>query len=144
MTRFSHIQDHLDTNVPAWKFLGARLVKIEEGYSEVELPFRSELANSFGAVQGGLVTAVADAAGSIALSTKLPPGTVVVTLEIKMNYLNFSKGDIIARGRALKWGSRIGVSSIEVVTPDGSVSAVALATYTFKFPAPKPANKESV
>ena len=60
------------SRIPAVHFLGIKLVDVSEGRAVLELPFRPELCNSLGNIQGGFITALADAAGGMALYTLLP------------------------------------------------------------------------
>ena len=118
-------------SIPAWDLLGAHLSEVEEGIARVRLPFRPDLRNSQGNIQGGILTAAADASGGWALLTLLPPGTVVATVEIKLNFLKPVKQDILAEGRVIRLGACLGISSLSVETASGKAAA-GIATYFFK------------
>lgn len=120
--------------IPAWKHIGAVVAKVEEGYAEVELTFVPQLANYLGVLQGGFVTAIADAAGGWALATLIERESLITTVELKVNFLLPIQQDVVAKGRVLRCGTKIGVSSIEVCLKDGEVTAAGIGTYYLKRP----------
>jgi acyl-CoA thioesterase len=117
------------SRIPAVHFLGVRLVEVSEGSAVLELPFRSELCNSLGNIQGGFITALADAAGGLALYTLPPPKYAVPTISLEINFLEPARNTIKAHGRVLRCGSGVGTSYIEVFDASGSLVAVSLASY---------------
>ncbi|HDM74858.1 MAG TPA: PaaI family thioesterase [Deltaproteobacteria bacterium] len=119
----------LSKNIPAWKFLGVQVLKLDKGFAELELPFRSDLINSMGVIQGGFITAIADAAGGWAILTFLDSEVLITTIELKINFLKPARDDIIARGRALHVGSAIGTSQVDVMLKNGELIAAGIATY---------------
>lgn len=120
--------------IPAWKHIGAVLARAGKGYAEVELPFVPQLANSLGVLQGGFVTAIADAAGGWALATLIEPESLITTVELKVNFLLPIRQNVVARGRVLRCGTKIGVSSLEICLQDGDIAAVGIGTYYLKQP----------
>ncbi|MBL0716145.1 MAG: PaaI family thioesterase [Desulfosarcina sp.] len=119
-------------HVPARNLLGAHLLEVDEGVARVCLPFRPELGNYFGAIQGGILTAVADMAGGWALLTLSPPKTLIVTVEIKLNFLKPSKEEVRADGQVIQLGANLGISSLSIVTLSGKRIAVGIGTYFLK------------
>lgn len=123
-----HIRERL-TRIPAVRFLGIRLVALEPGRVRLELPFRQEFCNSLGMLQGGFVTAVADAAGGLAALTTVPPGWVAPTIELKINFLEPIRSTVVATGTVLRSGSHVVASSMEVHLEDGTLAAAGIATF---------------
>ncbi|SFM94932.1 PaaI family thioesterase [Thermodesulforhabdus norvegica] len=114
---------------PALKLLGVVVRAVGKGEVELELPFRHELCNTLGSIQGGFITAVADAAGGWALISVLGPEFRVPTVEIKMNFLRPVTETMIARGRVLHTTNRLGTAYMEVVLSSGLLAAAGIGTY---------------
>ena len=125
---YTHVWTRIATGNPAWTLLGIRLGSLEPGRAVLNLSFRPEILNPSGNVQGGIVTALADAAGACALYTLLSPDQRVTSIELKINFLKPVNLDARAEGRVLHAGSRTGVSYVEVKTAD-DVVAVGLLTF---------------
>ena len=102
-------------------FMGAagfRIVAITPGNAEIALARRDDLLQFFGHFHGGIITALADHAAGIAVTSALPKGKIGVTVEIKVNFLAPADGhELIARANTLKM-SGIGVATVEVFTKD--------------------------
>ena len=118
--------------IPVWEHLGARLSNLSKGAAEVELPYNVKLDNSIQALQGGITTSIADAAGGWALLTLVKPGTKISTVELKINFLIPIREDVVAKGKVIHLGSAIGTSSIKVQFMDGRTAAIGIGTYYLK------------
>ncbi len=121
-------------NIPALKLLGVEPVYFKNGEVALKLPFNENLCNSLGIVQGGFITAVADAAGGWALISSLPRGYIAPTIEFKINFLRPVNADIIATGRVIHKTTRIGTAYIEVSFETGELTAVAIGSYRIVSP----------
>ncbi|MGH7360470.1 MAG: PaaI family thioesterase, partial [Candidatus Methylomirabilales bacterium] len=71
---------------PFWKFLGMELASAEEGVARVRLALRPDLKNSFGIMHGGVIGALVDSAGGLALLTTGVDGPIP-TVEYSLNFL---------------------------------------------------------
>jgi uncharacterized protein (TIGR00369 family) len=113
---------------------GFRIVAIEPGSAELVLPRRPDLLQFFGHFHGGIITALADHAAGIAITSSLPSGKIGVTVEIKVNFLSPADGnEIIARAKALKLSGSIGVATVEVFSKnDTSETLCAFCTATMR------------
>ena len=80
------------------------------------------------------MTAIADAAGGWALATLIEPESLITTVELKVNFLLRIQQNVVARGRVLRCGTRIGVSSLEICLKDEDITAVGIGTYYLKRP----------
>ncbi len=121
------------------RHLGARLVRVEPGLCEIVLPYSDQVTQQQGGFHGGAVGAVADIAGGYAALTQAPEGMEVTTVEFKINFLAaFRDGELHARGRVLRAGRRIIVTSAEVdhVDAAGKHNACAVMQQTLA-PVPK-------
>ncbi|MGA2054886.1 MAG: PaaI family thioesterase [Bradyrhizobium sp.] len=98
---------------------GFRIVTVRPGYAEVALPRRDELLQFFGHFHGGVITALADQAAGIAVTSSLPKGRIGVTVELKINFIDPARGsELIARAKTLKMSGSIGVATVEIFSKD--------------------------
>jgi uncharacterized protein (TIGR00369 family) len=100
---------------------GFRIVAIDPGHAEVAVARRPDLVQFFGHFHGGVITALADQAAGIAVTSGLPKGRIGVTIEIKVNFLAPADGgELVARAKTLKMSGSIGVATVEVFSKDGA------------------------
>jgi uncharacterized protein (TIGR00369 family) len=98
---------------------GFRIIAVQPGSAEVSLPRRDDLVQFFGHFHGGVITALADHAAGIAVTSGLPAGRIGVTVEIKVNFLSPADGsELIARAKTLKMSGSIGVATVEVFSKE--------------------------
>ena len=119
--------------------LGVQLIRVQAGEVELALPYSEQVTQQQGGFHGGALGALADIAGGYAALTLAPPGTEVVTIEYKINFLsNFQGGEVRATGRVTKAGKRIIVTTAEVIhlDPSGKRTACALMQQSI-MPVPK-------
>jgi uncharacterized protein (TIGR00369 family) len=122
-------------NNPVVHFVGIELLKAAAGKATMILPYRKELRNSMGVVQGGILAVLADVAGGVSLYSVLtdPLGVTIPTIEFKLNFLRPAlEEDTIARGRVTHHGRRIAVCQVDVSTENGTLLATGIFTYMIK------------
>ena len=107
--------------------IGASITVVEPGEVTIELPFRSDLAQQHGFIQGGVVTMIVDTACGYAALTRMSASAAVLTAEYKINFLSPAEGEkLIARGRVLKPGRALTVCYGDVhAVKDGQEKLVA-------------------
>ena len=123
------------SNNPIVEFVGIKLMEVVPGRSHLVLPYREELQNSMGVLQGGILGVLADVAGGVSLYSVLPdPVKVVIpTIEFKLNFLRPAGGqDVIACGRVAHHGRRIAVCQVDLGTEAESLLATGLFTYMIR------------
>ena len=99
--------------------LGARLLKVEKGRVEIELPYSEHITQQQGGFHGGAIGALADISAGYAGLTVLDPGLEITTVEYKINFLAaFQGGRLLARGQVVRTGRRVVVATAEVVHVD--------------------------
>ncbi|MGB8990587.1 MAG: PaaI family thioesterase [Desulfobaccales bacterium] len=114
---------------PFIKFVGIQAPQLGQGYARFVLPFKPELANSIGLMQGGVIAALADEAVAFALYSLVPEGEMINTVEMKINFLGAVKeGDVTAEAHIAKRGRTISLGEFEVRQADRLV-AKGLCTY---------------
>jgi uncharacterized protein (TIGR00369 family) len=113
---------------------GFRIIAARPGTAEVSLPRRPDLVQFFGHFHGGVITALADQAAGIAITSGLPAGRIGVTVEIKVNFLSPADGsELIARAKTLKMSGSIGVATVEVFSKnETSETLCAFCTATMR------------
>ena len=102
------------------KTIGARLLTVEPGVVEIELPFRSDLTQQHGFLHAGIVTTIADSACGYAALSLMAPQAAVLTVEYKVNLLAAARGErVVARGSVLRPGRTLTVCEADVVALEG-------------------------
>lgn len=105
--------------------IGARLVRVEPGEVEVELPFREELTQQHGFLHAGIVTTLVDSACGYAALSLMDRESAVLSVEYKVNLLAPAVGQLMrAVGRVIKPGRTLLVCSGEVVAIAGDSETV--------------------
>jgi uncharacterized protein (TIGR00369 family) len=114
---------------PIHYLTGLTLTSASEDEAAFELPASEWLcAPPRGRAQGGTVALAAEAALSAAIQTRLPAGTTLASVDLKVNFLRPLAADgriALARGRLVHAGRRIAVAGAEVLDADGRTVAVA-------------------
>jgi uncharacterized protein (TIGR00369 family) len=96
----------------AWN---ARLTSMTPGACEISLPMSAAVTQQHGYFHGGVIGTLADAAGGYAANTQLMPVSECLSAEYKINFVAPAIGDmLIARGKVLKAGKTLVVTSAEV------------------------------
>ena len=113
--------------------IGARLLRVEPGICVLALPYSGKVTQQQDGFHGGAIGALADIAGGYAGLTTAPDGMEVATIEYKINFMAaFQGGELQARGRVVKAGRRVIVTTAEVIHVDvgGKDSACAVMQQT--------------
>jgi acyl-CoA thioesterase len=114
---------------PFIKFVGIQVPELGKGYARFLLPFKPDLANSIGLLQGGVIAALADEAVAYALYSLVAEGETFNTVEMKINFLGAVKeGEVTAEAHIAKRGRTISLGEFEVRQADRLV-AKGLCTY---------------
>jgi uncharacterized protein (TIGR00369 family) len=104
----------------AMAHLGAELASVAPGAVEIRLPYRAEVSQQHGFFHGGVVATIGDSAGGYAAYTLMPRDASILTVEYKINLLAPAKGQaLVARGRVVKPGRTLSVTSVDVFAVDG-------------------------
>ena len=122
--------------LPFAELLGIELVRFEGGESELVMPLRRELTNSWDVAHGGAVMTLLDIALAHAARSPgqdgLPEGVGVVTIEMKTSFLRAGTGERLRGvGRVLRRTPSFAFCEGSVF--DGAGELAAHATGTFKY-----------
>jgi len=124
----SRVRARLAAN-PFVKFIGIQVPELGRGFARFLLPFKPELANSIGLLQGGVIAALADEAVAFALYSLVQEGETINTVEMKINFLAaVQEGEIEAVAQIAKRGRTISLGEFEVRQGERLV-AKGLCTY---------------
>lgn len=93
MTRAQQFLSNHKESLPG--ALGIELTEWDEARVVAQLRLDSRHLNEFGAVQGGIVMAIADIAGAFGAVLNLPEGYITTTLESKTNFLGRGAGNVL-------------------------------------------------
>ena len=95
--------------------LGARIVEVGDGACVIEAPIDARVTQHHGVGHAGLTFALGDTAAGYAAQTRMPEGSEVVTIEMKVNLIAPARGERLrATGRVVRAGRRLTVVTAEV------------------------------
>lgn len=110
--------------------LGARLVEIQPGRVQIEIPYSPGVTQQHGYFHAATVTAAADTAGGYAALTLMDADDEVLAVEFKVNLLRPAVGErLVATATVLKSGRTLTVCRSDVHAWSGS-DAVLVAVMT--------------
>ena len=112
------------------RWAGLELVRLERGSVEFALHIAPHHENLVGQLHGGMIATLADTATGVALRTVLDPGFDHVTVQLELHFLAAARGErIVARGKVVRAGRRIGYAEADVVDDEERLIAKASATF---------------
>ena len=127
--------------IPFNRFLGLRVLHVERGRVEMEIPWRAELIGDpmKPAVHGGVISTLADTAGGMAIWTALesPAQQRVSTIDLRIDYLRPGRPEaLVAEAVVVRAGRSVGVADIRVYQPSSRTEIIATGkgVYAIKTP----------
>jgi len=122
-------KERLRRSNPA-SYFGFQLVKAWRGRAVLRMPVLDLHKQIRRVVHGGVVAMLADTAGGFAAFLAAPQGTYVVTIEMKINFLEaVEHGAITADARVLRNGRTVSVVDCSVTDADRRLVGKALMTF---------------
>jgi len=112
---------------PIASFLKMRLVELTPGYAKIAMKLTPEHLNFNGMVFGGIVMAAADQAFAYATNSLVMP-SIATQFNIHLISGAAVGDELIAEGRVIKNGRRIGVTEMTVTNQAGKLIAKATGT----------------
>ncbi|BDB99937.1 esterase [Saccharolobus caldissimus] len=123
------LQKLLEENDPVFKYIGAEVLEIKEGYAKIQIPYKSELCRRGNVLNGGIIMTSMDFAGGLATMT-VNDGLDQVTQELKVNFLEpMYKGPFIVEGKVVRKGKTTVVVEITFKDVEGRIGAIGLGTW---------------
>jgi uncharacterized protein (TIGR00369 family) len=120
----------LITRGPFHKWLGVEVLSVGEGEIQIKATWRDEwvVNPDRGYTHGGILAALVDLTADWALVSRTGRG--VPTIDIRIDYHRAAMpGDLVARGKLVKWGSQYSVSEAQVFDKDGTLVASGRGVY---------------
>ncbi len=112
------------------RWAGLELERVAPGEVDVALDLQPHHLNLVGLAHGGMIATLADTAMGIALRTVLPEGRTHVTGQLNVHFLAPATGGrVVAHGRAVRAGRRMGYAEADVVDDRDRLLARASATF---------------
>ena len=117
-----------EEKIPFNKLLGMKVVSIAQGCCEMSIPIRPELVGdpSRPALHGGVISALADTVGGLAMLSKYLDAGVprVSTIDLRIDYLQPGTTDetLTAVSEVIRIGNRVGVTNTVVQQGDRVVA----------------------
>jgi len=116
--------------MPAAQHLGFGFGRISPGEVEIIQPYRKELTQHDGFLQGGVLGSLADFAAGSAAGTMLPAGWANMTIDYTVKIVAPAKAEtIVARGRVIKAGPIITVAAADVYSVDGDAETLCATAF---------------
>ncbi len=132
--------------IPFNKWLGMKVLQMSRGHVTVSIPWRPEIIGdpTIPALHGGVIGAVADAAGGIAVWTALENSVArVSTVDMRVDYLRPGRQEtLVAVAHVIRSGSRLGWADVRLHHEGREAELVATARAVYAIKIPKHARAE--
>jgi uncharacterized protein (TIGR00369 family) len=136
----ARVQERLRHSNPVNHF-GFQLARAERGRVIFRMPVLEKHKQIHRVVHGGVLATLADTAGGFAAFLAAPAGSRVVTIEMKINFLEgVEHGEVRADARVLRQGKTTSVVDCDVTDADGRLVSKALMTFAV-LPPSRPAHR---
>ncbi|MDR6300385.1 hotdog fold thioesterase [Mesonia maritima] len=97
--------------IPLHRFLGLKVIELEEGFARVKVPFKKEVVGDIrnDRWHGGIIATVMDSVGGIVGSTySTSTKDKMATIDMRIDYLKAAKdAALIVEGELVRLGNRI-------------------------------------
>ncbi len=128
-------KDVVEQKIPMAKFIGVKLLEIEEGFVKLLFPYREEFIGDPRSkrLHGGYTATAIDLAGGVASMTFMTsPDDDVATIDMRIDYLRPGKAkEIIAEGHVLSKRRRSIVTEMKIYHPDDEEKIIAIGRGVF-------------
>jgi len=109
--------------------LGARIVRVELGRVDIELPFSDAITQQHGYFHAAAMAAIADTAGGYAALTLMEPHEEVLAVEFKINLMKPATGSrVIAEANVVRAGRTLIICQANVKNDAAELVAVMMQT----------------
>lgn len=118
------------THNPFFDHFNPEVVTLERGHVVLRFPFRAELTQYQGAVQGGIIVAYADASLAFATASVVPEGRDFVTTELTVQYVRPLTSGAAAATAVIEHAGRTLVRGrAKVEDESGRLIALCMSTF---------------
>ena len=113
-------------------FLGLEVVDVRRGYAHLRVENRRALSNPAGMMHGGASFGLADTSVAVALVAIYGPGYALLTVEMKITYLEpILPGEVTAEAYVLRSSRSSAYAEVDICT-GGKLAARASTTYMIR------------
>ena len=128
------LKEFMEQGIPFNAFLGMVVTRMGDGEAEMSIPARPELTGDpfRPALHGGVVSALADTVGGLAVFTRAGRSRSASTVDLRVDYLRPGAVDkpLFARARVLRLGNRVAATHT-VVYQDSVDKPIATANAVY-------------
>ena len=112
------------------RWAGLELAGLTKGTATFAFTAQPYHRNLVGGLHGGLLAILADTATGVAMHAELWPERTHVTVQLDLRFVARPETDrIVATGRVIRAGRRIGFAEGEITDDEGTTVATASATF---------------
>ena len=114
------------------KLINAKLIKIQPGYCEIQIPYNKDLTQQHGFFHAGIISTIADNSAGYAAFSVMDENSSILTVEFKLNLMSPGDGEmLIGKSKVLKNGKTLTICRSEVyVIKDGKEKICAASQTT--------------
>ena len=120
--------------IPFAEHLGIQLVSAVKEGAAISIEKRPELANSFGAMHGGVLMTVLDLVMTVAVRAHYGVASGVITIDMSIGFMNPGLSAVSAEGRVLNAGKSTCFCESEARDESGLLLAKAIGTFRLMDP----------
>lgn len=115
---------------PFHQWLGLKVISVGDGTIELKATWRPEMVVNAerGYLHGGILATLVDLTADWALVSKTGRG--VPTVDLRVDYHRAGmQGDLVCKGKVVKFGSTLSVAEAEILSEDGKLLASGRGVY---------------
>jgi uncharacterized protein (TIGR00369 family) len=120
----------LITRAPYHQWLGLKVLAVDENGIEIKATWREEwvVNPERRYTHGGVLAALVDLAADWAMVTRTGRGVPTISLHVDYHSAALP-GDLVARGRVIRFGSQVSTAEAQIFDRDGKLVASGRGTY---------------
>ena len=119
----------LTNQCPYFRLLSMEIRELARGRALLEANVAEKHLQAFGYVHGGVFASIIDTAAFWAAFCDLDENEGITSVDLKLNYLKpVREGRLIARGKRIKMGKKLGLGEAEIRSEDGKLIARGTST----------------
>jgi uncharacterized protein (TIGR00369 family) len=120
---------------PFYRYMEMKVVEAGGGRARLEMPAKDEMCNLYGMLHGGAIATILDSSCGIAVGSLLKSGEIVVTVDMRINFIsNLKGGYLIGEGEVVHRGKQTGIVEAKVRDESGNLVAVGMSTHLICLP----------
>jgi len=113
------------------RFVGIELEEVRVDYARMRLSWRTELSQTAGIMQGGVLCTLLDSVVVPAIGSGYDDGRPYVTLNLNVQFMAAVRDeDVLAQGWVVKRGRTVVYCESQIHTVSGLLAAAATTTYS--------------